>query len=200
MKAPKFQIIPSKITDPQEAERLRGMKAGQCFRHLLDAAKGQIDYAQGYAHGLGEAEAVLHAWDRGTDHPFFRIWQQRRAAQKRSGPTATELEARRMVLLMCVALERVGFSKVQRKLHKFAAEVLRGTSLFARPPTHRTIEHWAEEPVQLGPKDEQLLATCVAICGHHDPHKIALFFVSLAHLVHDPAVTVLIEAPHLPPL
>jgi hypothetical protein len=53
MKSPKFQIIPSKITDPQEAERLRGMKAGQCFRHLLDAAKGQIDYAQGYAHGRG---------------------------------------------------------------------------------------------------------------------------------------------------
>ena len=200
MKAPKFQIIPRKITDRQVAECLRGLKAAQCFRHLLDAAREQIDYAQGYAHGLGEAEAVLQAWERGTQHPFFRIWQERQATQKRPGPTATELEARRMVMLMCVALERVGFSKVQRKLHKFAAGALRGTSLFARPPTHRTIEHWAEEPLRLNPLDEQLLAACIAVCGRGAADKIALFFISLAHLVHDPAATVLIEAPGLPPL
>lgn len=200
MKPPKFQVIPGGIADPQVVECLRGLKAAQCFRHMLDAAKEQIDGAQAYAHGLGDAEAVLQAWAHGTRHPFFQIWQQRQATQKRPGPTATELEARRMVLLMCVALERTGFSKVQRELHKFAAGALRGTSLFARPPTHRTIEHWAEQPLQLGPKDEQLLATCVAICGHKDPNKVALFFISLAHLVHDPAATVLIEAPDYSPL
>ena len=200
MKTPKFMVIPSGIADPKVAECLRGLKAAQCFQHMLDAAKEQIDTAQAYAHGLGEAGAVLQAWMRGTQHPFFQIWQQRQATQKRPGPTATEAEARRMVLLMCVALERVGFSKVQRKLHKFAAGALRGTTLFARSPTYRTIEHWAEVPLQLGPKDEQLLATCVAICGHKDPNKVALFFISLAHLVHDPAATVMIEAPDLPPL
>ena len=105
-----------------------------------------------------------------------------------------------MVLLMCLALERTGFSKVQRELHKFAAGALRGTNLFARPPTYRTIEHWAEEPLQLIPLDEQLLASCIAVCGRGAPDKIALFFISLAHLVHHPAATVLIEAPHLPPL
>ena len=200
MKAPKFQIIPSKITDPQVAECLRGLKAAQCFRHLLDAAKEQIDYAQGYAHGLGEAEAVLQAWERGTQHPFFRIWQQRRATQKRSGPTATELEARRMVLLMCVALERVGFSKVQRKLHKFAAGALRGTNLFARPPTHRTIEHWAEEPLQLTRWTSSCWRPVSPFVGVEHRTRSRCFSSALAHLVHDPAATVLIEAPGLPPL
>ena len=139
MKAPKFQIIPSKITDPQVAECLRGLKAAQCFRHLLDAAREQIDFAQGYAHGLGEAEAVLQAWEHGTASVLPDM-ATASGHPKRPGPTATELEARRMVLLMCVALERVGFSKVQRKLHKFAAGALRGTSLFAQSPTHRAID------------------------------------------------------------
>ena len=176
MKAPKFQIIPSKITDPQVAECLRGLKAAQCFRHLLDAAKEQIDYAK----------VMRTVWVR--RRPFYRLGSAApsirssgygnsarppRSAQDRQRPN---LEARRMVLLMCVALERVGFSKVQRKLHKFAAGALRGTTLFARSPTYRTIEHWAEEPLQLGPLDEQLLAACIAVCGHEAPDKIALVF------------------------
>jgi hypothetical protein len=186
-------IIPSTVTK-EDAELLRAQRVAACFWQLLAAARSQIDGVNWHQLGLHEAEAAMQAWERGEQHAFFRTWEARKATvgANRPAPTAVELEARRWVLLMCRALERTGLGR--KEAREFAAKELQRIDLYSRPLTARMIERWdGQQPLKLTPKDEQVLATGIAVCGRGAPHKLALYFVGLLHLVLDPAVRVRIE-------
>jgi hypothetical protein len=186
-------IIPGKIADKDDLERARGLRAASCLWQMLVAAKAQLGAVDWYALGLAEAEAVLEAWQTGGQHGFFDIWEQRRGemGRNRPAPSSTELGARRMVILFCIALERGGLNR--RAARKFAARELEHAGVFATVPSHRTIEYWQTEQPPLTPAEEQLLATAIACCGVGQPHRIARYFVGLAHLVHNPAARVVHE-------
>jgi hypothetical protein len=185
---PEVTIFPRRF-DEEQADEVRGVRAAECFQHMLTAAKAQLagGDVNWYALGLGEAEAVMEAWSTGGRHGFFQIWQRRKATigGNRPAPSPTELRARRMVVLLCVALERGGCRK--RAARKLAARELEMAGVFTHAPTHRSIEHWQGEQSALAPADEQLLATAIASCGFGDPHRLATFFIGLAHLFHNPA-------------
>jgi hypothetical protein len=186
-------IIPGRTADKDHLERARGLRAAACFCEMLVAAKAQLGAVDWYALGLAEAEAALEAWQTGGQHGFFAIWEQRRGkmGRNRPAPSSTELHARRMAILFCIALERGGLNR--RAARKFAARELERANVFATAPSHRTIEHWQAEQPPLTPDEEQLLATAIACCGVHQPHHLARYFVGLAHLVHNPAARVVHE-------
>ena len=192
------KIVPAKFKSKADADRVRGLRAAECLTRLLATAKRElvekapntlsVNY---YALGLGEAEAAMEAWRIGGKHPFFDIHRER-VASNRPAPSSTELAARRMVLLLCVALERIGFGPGEAR--KIAAKEVDTAGVFADTLTHRVIEHWQHDhPLVLNPGLEQFLATAIAVCGYHAPHKLALFFIGHCHLVHNPAPQVTFE-------
>src|SRR5262245_22917245 len=186
-------IIPGKIADKDDLEQARGLRAANCLCRMLAAAKAQLGAVDWYALGLAEAEAALEAWQTGGQHGFFDIWERRRGemGRNRPAPSATELRARRMVILFCIALERGGLNR--RAARKFAARELERTNVFATTPSPRAIEHWQADQPPPTPAEEQLLATAIASCGVDQPHHLARYFVGLAHLVHNPAAKVVHE-------
>jgi hypothetical protein len=186
-------VIPGRIDDRDDLDRARGLRAAACFWQMLAAAKAQLGVVDWYALGLAEAEAALAAWQTGGQHGFFDIWEQRRAemGRNRPAPSSTELRARRMAILFCIALERGGLNR--RAARKFAARELERAGVFAAAPSHRTIEYWQTEQPPPAPADEQVLATAIACCGVGQPHHLARYFVGLAHLVHNPTVKVVRE-------
>ena len=187
-------IIPGKIDSKENADRLRGLRAGAVLWELLTAAKAQLDVVDWYSQGLAEAEAVLEAWQTGGQHGFFDLWEERKGTigANRPPPATHEREARRMVLLMCLALERSGLGREAAR--KAAARALEPAGVFAKPPTHRVIEHWQDDqPLRLTPRDEMLLAMALGTAGIEDPQRIARQFIGLAHLVFNPAARVVRE-------
>ena len=196
------KIVPAKFENKDDAERTRGLRAAECFDRMLAIAKDELASkapnaltVNWYALGMGEAEAAMRAWHQGAKHPFFEIWEGRRGTtgSHRSPPSSTELEARRMTLLLCVALERVSFNGNMQAARECAARALDRVGLFARPPSAATIEHWQRDyPLTLDARAEQTLAWCIAACGPA-PHKICSFFTGLAHLVFNPAPQVTFE-------
>jgi hypothetical protein len=187
-------IIPGRL-DKDGTERARGLRAASCFWQMLAAAKEQVGGAANwYGLGLAEAEAALEAWQHGTPHGFFRIWEERKATvgANRPAPLAHEREARRLVCLMCTALERTGLNR--RGARKFTARELERAGVFVNAPSHRTLEHWqSEQPAPLSPQDELMLATAIATAGLGNPHRLAKYFIGLAHLVFNPAAVAVHE-------
>jgi hypothetical protein len=185
-------IIPGKIADKDDAEQARGLRAGAALLEMLAKAKAQIDPISYYSRGLQDAEAALEAWRSGHPHGFFQVWEARKAGGGHPPPSASELEARRMVLLLCLGLERLGSKR--RAARKLAAQELNHAGVFTGAISHRIIERWqSEQPLQLTPRYEQLLATGIATCGHQAPHRLARYFIGLAHLIHTPAIRVEVE-------
>ena len=187
-------IYPRKF-DKEQGDEVRGLRAAECFRRLLTAARAELDDVNWRHLGLNEAEAALEAWSSGGRHGFFETWERRRGefGRNRPAPGLTELRARRIVVLMCVALERAGgFSR--RQARKFAAKELASKGVFERAPSHRAIEHWQlEQSARLTPQEEQFVATGIASCGARQPHRLAMYFIGLAHLVSNPAPRVEFE-------
>jgi hypothetical protein len=186
-------IIPGKIVNKDDAERARGLRAGAALLEMLASAKAQVGPVSYYSLGLQDAEAALEAWRSGHPHGFFQVWEERRAAGGgHPPPSASELEARRMVLLLCLGLERLGSKR--RAARKLAAQELNHAGVFTGAISHRIIERWqSEQPLQPTPRDEQLLATGIATCGHQAPHRLVRYFIGLAHLIHTPAIRVEVE-------
>jgi hypothetical protein len=149
-------IIPGKIAGKDDLERARGLRAASCLWQMLAAAKAQLGTVDWYALGLADAEAALEAWQTGGQHGFFDIWEQRRGkmGRNRPAPSSTELRARRMAILFCIALERGGL--IRRAARKFAARELERANVFATAPSPRAIQHWQTDQPPLGATDEQV--------------------------------------------
>src|SRR5262245_61753130 len=132
-------IKPGRLTSAEELDEARARRVGACIWAMLSAAKGQVDSVNWYARGLAEVEAAMAAWDAGHRHPFFNVWERRKSLERhRTPPSTTEIEARRMVLLMCVAFQRMGLKA--RVARKFAERELKSSHVFIPAPSHHVIE------------------------------------------------------------
>jgi hypothetical protein len=185
-------VVPDTKLDKEDVERIRGERAATGFTHLVNAAKNRADPAQWFAFGLNEAEMALQAWHTGGQHPFFAIQKERAAPTAcHPPPNGYERQARRLVLMACVALERGGFTK--RDARRFVCRVLAHSHLFADPPSIKVLEHWAGDEPKLKPFEEQQLACAITAYGLRRPEALADYFIGLAQLVHNPRVEVFRE-------
>jgi hypothetical protein len=66
-----------------------------------------------------DAQDLLHALETGGTHPLLRKWEELKAgpARNRPPPGASEQAARRLIVLLRVALERTGLSKTAARKH-----------------------------------------------------------------------------------
>jgi hypothetical protein len=183
-------VAPSGKLSKEDVERIRGERAATGLTHLVNAAKNRADIAQWFALGLNELEMVLEAWRTGGQHPFFSAWKQRKTANH-PAPNTYARQARRLVFMACVALERGGFNK--RDARRFVKGVLAHSHLFTDPPSTKVLEHWAAAEPKLEPFEEQQLACVIMAYGLHRPEALANYFIGLAQLAHNPRVEVFRE-------
>jgi hypothetical protein len=180
-------VVPPGKLSKEDVERIRGERTATGLTHLLNATKPRADPVQWFALGLNELEMMLEAWRTGGQHPFFTAWKQR-AAQiaSRPSPNTYARQARRLVFMACVALERAGFNK--RDARHFVSRMLAHSHLFTDPPSAKALEHWAADEPRLKPFEEQQLACVIMAYGLHRPEALANYFIGLAQLAHNPRV------------
>jgi len=159
---------------------------------IAAAAKQQVDVATWCKEGGLEAEDLLDAIDSGRPHPLLRSWEERKAtvAANRPAPSQRELHARRLVVLLCIALERAGLGK--RKARQQVSRLLAPQSgLFAQPPSYHALERWQRAGPALTPEDECVIANAIAKGG---PREIKAYFVGLLHFALNPFAKIVLEA------
>src|SRR5262249_27407906 len=101
----------------EDIDEARALLARKCLWELVAAAKQQVDVATWCKEGGLEAEDLLDAMDSGRPTPLRRSWEERKAtvAANRRSPSRRGLHARRLVVLLCIALERAGSGKRQAR-------------------------------------------------------------------------------------
>jgi hypothetical protein len=166
-----------------EADRLRSNIVIALLTEIAARLKNELDPAAWLNGGWPELEAFTEALRSGGVHPALLAWQQTKDAAGRPAPLQREIYARRLAVLLCVALERAGLNK--RAARRFAARQLEDAGVFAKPPTHRAIEHWQQSEPTLTPDRELLVATGFATAGG-DPRRLAMYFIGLANLALNP--------------
>jgi hypothetical protein len=138
--------------------------------------------------GVMEFELFLDALLGGGSHPALEAWLDRR---KGTPPgDAGELRARRLIVLMTIALERAGMS--MQEARRMAAKETTAAAVFpGENVSVKRIEHWHERMPELTPRDEQLIATGIASVGTQAKHRLALHFIGHAHFAHNPSVVIM---------
>jgi len=176
----------------EDIQEARALLARKFLWELLAAAKQQVDVATWCKEGGLEAEDLLDAIDSGRPHPLLRSWEERKAtvAANRPAPSQRELHARRLVVLLCIALERAGLGK--RKARQQVSRLLAPQSgLFAQPPSDHALERWQRAGPALTPEDECVIANAMAKGG---PPEIKAYFVLLLHFALNPFAKIVLEA------
>jgi len=176
----------------EDIQEARALLASKCLWELLAAAKQQVDVATWCKEGGLEAEDLLDAIDSGRPHPLLRSWEERKAtvAANRPAPSQRELHARRLVVLLCIALERAGLGK--RKARQQVSRLLAPQSgLFAQPPSYHALERWQRAGPALTPEDECVIANAIAKGG---PREIKAYFVGLIHFALNPLAQIVHDA------
>jgi hypothetical protein len=174
-----MRIMVRKV-DQEEADRIR-MQITAFFLQWVMSIKEGMDPASWLNIGGPEAESFLEALAIGGAHPLLEHWQRTRKTLGNPPPALTEIHA----ILLAVALKRAGYGSMEQA-REFAAQQMKRAGVFAKKPTAKTIENWQARQQALSPWDEQIVATALASCGVQAPHRLALFFVGLAHYVSNP--------------
>jgi hypothetical protein len=179
-------VKPTKLKDPKQEDKARGLRAGMFLWKCVAAAKGQMSPPAFAAAGGLEAEAALVAWDEGRQHGFFDpVYDERkRTAASTTAPAPHEAQARRYVLCLVQALRDAGMKP--GKARKFAAEELAKAGVFANAPSPKAIENWQLRQRELGPEEKLLIAKVYGQRGR-DYAAIAESFIGLAATVHNVA-------------
>jgi hypothetical protein len=176
----------------EDIQEARALLARKFLWELLAAAKQRVDVATWCKEGGLEAEDLLDAIDSGRPHPWLRSWEERKAteAANRPAPSRRELHARRLVVLLCIALERAGLDKQQAR--KQVSWLLASQpGLFSHPPSDHALEHWQRAETALTPEDECVIANAMAKGG---PREIKAYFVGLLHFALNPFAKIVLEA------
>ena len=177
------------MDDQEEArDQARALLAHKFLWQLLAAAESQVDVLTWRNEGGFEAQDFLDAIGTGRPHPLLRLWEERKAgpAANRPAPGLREKQARHLVRLMCVALQRAGHDK--QTARKFAAARLAAARPrpFPDPPSAETIKHWQRNAPPLTPGDENIIAAAFARHGVRDHKEIAERFIGLIHFNFNP--------------
>ena len=186
----RHMLIKVRKVDREEADRIRA-RVTALFLQWVMSIKGRMDPATWRNIGGPEAESFLEALAIGRTHPLLDYWQATRKALGHPPPALTEIRARRFAILLAVALNRAGYADgSMEEARHFAAKQMGRAGVFAKPPTATAIKRWQQRQQALSPWDEQLIATALASCGVEAPHRLALFFVGLAHYASNPTAVV----------
>jgi hypothetical protein len=179
-------IVVRKFRNRDEANDAR-RRVLEAFLLATSTAFQQTDLAAKVNNGVLEFESFVDALLGGGSHPALDAWLARR-----KGTTAANigtLRARRLIMLMAIALERSGMNGVEAR--RMAAQETTRAGIFpGETISAKALEHWLERMPDLAPADEQLIANAIANGGTAEKHRIALYFVGLAHFAHNPSVVV----------
>jgi hypothetical protein len=174
--------------EPDERHTLRADVVRLVLREHLRGLKEKLSAESWLNGGWSEVESFVEALCSGGAHPALTQWEADKAAAGHPAPSSREHYARRLAILLAVGLNRIGLSS--RSARRFAADSLARAGVFESAPTAKGIEHWqARYFPALDTSAELLLATGIATAGR-DPHKLALFFIGLAHVAANPTPTV----------
>ena len=166
----------------------RAQKAFVCLYNLILVAKSQVDIATWLNEGGQDLEDFFDALRTGADHPLLRQWEECRSPN-RPPPDTRERHTRRLVHLMCIALERA-------QLGKRAARALAAKKLAKALPdvSDVAIRYWQRQEPPLTEIDEQVIANALDRCGHvHE--QLTIYFVGLIQARRDPFVRFIPEKP-----
>jgi hypothetical protein len=168
---------------PEDRDEARRLAALSMLEQSLANMRKQLSLLDWRADGGPEAEAFLHALKTGGSHPVLEKWQELRRtdAAHRPAPDPSDLNVRRLVILMVEALSRTRTRLGKGAARKQAATAVR--QVF--PATADAIRGW-QDIYSLTPDDEKWIADALKRCG--DDHSLIKdWFVKQIELVVDPA-------------
>jgi hypothetical protein len=169
-----------------DIEKARALLAARCLWEMLAAAKQQTDIVNWRKVGGLELEDFADAIDRGGLHPLLQWWQARKSQTNRPAPGLREQNARRLAVLLCNALQRVGIAMGEAR--KQVAEALGHTGLFVTAPTAGALKHWEERMEHpFTEADERAITAAIASCGR-DPQRLIEYFIGLVQFSRNPFV------------
>jgi hypothetical protein len=179
------------MTPDQARDEARARKTLASLWVLVHAATEQSNAAERITRGLIDAQEFLQAVQDGLSHPLLEAWRRRSA--NRPPPTGRDQHRRRLVCLLCIALERSGLGKEETR--SFAAQQLQREKI-PLAPSHNTIKHWQQEMwPPLAGADEQVVSNALnradGLCGEARKERIANYFVGLIKALHDPLTKVI---------
>jgi hypothetical protein len=169
----------------EEADRISTGNA-MIFLCWVLSLKGFFDPAKWLNVGGPDAESFLEALAIGGTHPLLEHWLRTRKALGHPPPTLSAIRARRLTILLAVALKRAGHYDSIEEAREFAAKQMKRAGVFTKSLTGTTVRKWDERQQGFSPWDEQLLATALASCGVEAKHQLVHFFVGLAHYANNP--------------
>jgi hypothetical protein len=169
-----------------DIEKARALLAARSLWEMLAAAKQQTDIVTWRNVGGLELEDFADALDRGAPHPLLQLWQARKSETNRPRPGLREQHARRLAVLLCNALQRIGVGK--GKARKEVAKALARTDLLLTTPTADALRHWEEriEP-PFTEADERAITAAIASSGR-DPRRLMEYFIGLVQFSRNPFV------------
>jgi hypothetical protein len=147
-------------------DEARALRALACLWTALDELQKGNPIAWREAGGF-DAQDLLRALETGGAHPLLRKWEELKAgpARNRPPPGASEQAARRLIVLLRVALERTGLSKAAARKHIASALQKYGRQIGLSSATE-TLRHWERDlKPPLGPQDEAAIAHALDRCG-----------------------------------
>jgi hypothetical protein len=184
---PHAAIAVRKFRNQDEADEVRCQVLETFLLAAVEAFRQQTSLQHQVNAGVNEFEAYVDAQLSGGDHPAHTAWLRRRKGTPAAD--AGTLRARRLIVLMAVALARCGLS--QGGARRMAAKEATIRGVFpGEPVSAKAVEHWHYSQGALTPEDEQLVATALASAGVENRQRVALYFVGLAHLVHNPSAVI----------
>lgn len=92
-------------------ERRRAGHTLSALWWMINAVKERTDPSDWGRMGLFEVVDLAHALKRGGEQPVLKLWQNCKSGTHRPAPGLQERRARRLAVLLCIALEQVGLLK-----------------------------------------------------------------------------------------
>jgi hypothetical protein len=177
------KLLVRKFRNQGEADEVRRRVLETFLLAVSDILVKQTDIKTQINAGILEFDSFVDALLGGGSHPALDAWLERRKGTPAAD--AGELRARRLIVLMTIALERSGLSMAAAR--SMAAREATATAVFpGQNISAKTIEHWHERMSELTPREEQLIATAIATAGTEAKHRLALYFIGHAHFAHNP--------------
>jgi hypothetical protein len=173
-----------------EADKIRADTVRLVLSEALAGLKVRLD-ARGWLNGgWAEVADFVEALCKGGMHPALIEWQADKDCAGHPALPSRELYARRLAVLMYVALERVEAFDRKIDARNFVAKKLADTGVLDSAPTAKVIEHWQQQVLpSLTPREEILVATGIATAGR-DSERLAVYFLGLWHVAKNPTATI----------
>jgi hypothetical protein len=178
-------VVPNRQVSDEDKDSARAVSVRHFLWSVVEAYKKRTDPATWAVRGGPDVEEFLECLETGRPHPLLEDWQVHKSeAANRPAPSSRETSARRLAVLACVALERMGVRK--KDARRLVAEQLVDANVFATAPSAGALRNWERRQISLTPQDETVIANARAEAGT-DHNQLVAYFVGLMHATHTPA-------------